>query len=502
MPTLFARRYMRDGPPPTERLIGVVCLAITAVIAVSFIAYARTSRQPFFSVDPKDQPRAISPETKHALSLLPDSPAPGWVRGADDPRAVAPADMVRSIPDKAPVFAKAGARRMYETRYRNMLDDRQQLAVRVFDMGTPQAARAVFDSTRPATAVGEPVGVRGWRNGETEVGFQSGRYFTSITATNLPADASLTPRLLAREVADRQVAFDVPVAATTADQASQKPAVAPAAATALLPSVPGGAWSAPQQISTYNPGNLWEKIDGRAEQYLAFEFERLIFGTYRLAADPGSAVDCYIYEMRDPLKAYGIYQAERSGHPQELKVGKEGYRGKGTIFFIKGKAYVQLIAAEDAKVADEQTLQLAEAIAGSIKDEGGGNWAEDVLPKQDLVAGSFSYQPKNAFNLDFLNDVFAAEYEAGDVHMVLFVHRAENAAAAKKLFEEYAEYVPKQGKVVEKAESAGGETLIADFGGEYDIIFYKGSYFAGANAASSLPAAKKRIGELRDALKD
>jgi len=501
MPTLFARRYMRDGPPRTERLIGVICLAITAVIAVSFIAYARISRPPLFTVDPMDQPKAVSPEIKHARSLLPDSPAPGWVRGKDDPQALAPADIARSIPDRASVFTKAGARRMYETRYRNMLADRQQLAVRVFDMGTPQAALAVFDATRPATAIGEPVGVRGWRNGESEVGFQSGRYFTSIVATNLPPDASLTPRLLAREVADRQVAFDVHVAATTSDQASPKPAVA-AAAAALLPTVPGGAWSAPQQISTYNPGNLWEKINGRAEQYLAFEFERLIFGTYRLAADPGSAIDCYVYEMRDPLKAYGIYQAERSGHPQELKVGKEGYRGKATIFFIKGKAYVQLIAAEDARVADEQTMQLAEAIAASIKDEGGGNWAEDVLPKQDLVAGSFSYQPKNAFNLDFLNDVFAAEYEAGDVRMVLFVHRAEGPTAAKKLFDEYAEYVPKQGKVVEKQESPGGETLIADFGGEYDIIFYKGSYFAGANAASNLPAAKQRIGELRDALKD
>ncbi len=493
---------MREGPPPTERVIGVICLAITAVIAVSFIAYARTSRPPFFSVDPASQPKAVNAEIKHAVSLLPDSPAPGWTRGHDDPRALAPADFARSIPDRAELFTKAGARRMYETRYRNMLDDRQQLAVRVFDMGTPQAARAIFDSTRPATAVGEPVGIRGWRNGETEVGFQSGRYFTSIAATNLPPDAALTPRLLAREVADRQVAFDAPTAATPSAQPSQKSADAPAPAAPLLPTVAGGAWSAPQQISTYNPGNLWEKIDGRAEQYLAFEFERLIFGTYRLAADPGSAIDCFIYEMRDPLKAYGIYQAERSGHPQELKVGKEGYRGKGTIFFIKGKAYVQLIAAEDAKVADEQSMQLAEAIAASIKDEGGGNWAEDVLPKQDLVAGSFSYQPKNAFNLDFLNDVFAAEYEAGDVHMVLFVHRAEDPAAAKKLFEEYAEYVPKQGKVVEKQDSPGGETLIADFSGEYDIIFYKGRYFAGANAASNLPAAKKRIGELRDALKD
>src|SRR5262249_56817143 len=180
----------------------------------------------------------------------------------------------------------------------------------------------------------------------------------------------------------------------------------------------------------------------------------------------------------------GIYQTERSGHPEPAKIGKEGYRTKGGLFFIKGKAYVQLIAAEGGKISDEQFMQLAEAVAGSIKDEGGGNWAEAVLPKKDQVAGSFSYQPKNAFNLDFLSDVFAAEYEAGGAHMTLFVHRAADAAAAARVFEQYAEYVPKQGKIVEKKATDGGETLIADFGGEDDIIFHKGRYVGGGPAPS------------------
>jgi len=490
---------MRDQPPGTERVIGVACLAITAAVLIAFLASARTSKPAFFSVDPTHQPSAVPSEIKHARSLLPESPSPGWVR-AEPVEAIAPADLVRSLPDQAERFVKAGVRRVYQGRYQSRLDSRQQLAVRVFDMGTPQAAHAVFDAVRPADAVGEAVGVRGWRSGEKAIGFQAGRYFSSISATNLAADASLTPRLLAREVADRQVAFDAADAGAAPKEASKSTAAA--AAAALLPTPDGGAWTPPQQIATYNPGNLWEKIDGRAEQYLTFEFERLIFGTYRLAADPGSSVDCYVYEMHDPLKAFGIYQTERSGHPELAKVGKEGYRTKGSLFFIKGKAYVQLIAAEGAKISDEQIMQLAETVAGSIKDEGGGNWAEAVLPKKDQVAGSFSYQPKNAFNLDFLSDVFAAEYEAGGVHMTLFVHRAADPAAAARAFEQYAEYVPKQGKIVEKFASDGGETLIADFGGEYDIIFHKGRYLGGATAASDVPAAKSRTGELRDALRD
>ncbi len=488
---------MRDGPTATERIIGVVCLLLVAAITISFVAYAVRHREPFFSVDPTHEPAAIPPELKHARSLLPESPSPGWTR--QDAVALTPDQAARALADDAEKFTKAGLKRLYEGRFISRLDSKQQLTVRVADMGTPEAAKVVFDAVKPATAVGEPVGVRGWRNGDAAVGFQSGRYFSLITANNVASGATLTPQLLAREVADRQIAYDASAPTAAKPDKNDKSAAAPAAA--LLPTVPGGEWSPAQGVATYNPGNLWEKIDGRAEQYLAFDFEQLVFGTYRLAADSASSIDCFIYKMRDPLKAYGIFQAERSGHPESIKLGKEGYRTKSSIFFIKGKAYVQLISGEDSKATPEQFLALANAIADSIPDEGGGNWAEALFPKKDLVEGSFSFQPKNAFSLDFLNDVFAAEYEANGAHLTLFIHQAPDEAAAKKTFELYADYVPKQGKIVERAASDGGETLIADFGGEYDMIFYKGRYFGGATSASDLSAAKSRIGELREALK-
>lgn len=488
---------MRDGPTATERIVGVVCLLLAAAIAISFVAYGMRHREPFFAVDPTHEPAAVPAELKHARSLLPESPSPGWTRL--DAVALSPDQAGRALADDAEKFTKAGLKRLYEGRFVSRLDSKQQLTVRVADMGTPEAAKAAFDAIKPSTAVGEPVGVRGWRNGDTAIGFQAGRYFSLITANNPAPGATLTPQLLAREVADRQVAFDASAPATANPNKNDKSKAAPAAA--LLPTVPGGEWSPAQGIATYNPGNLWEKIDGRAEQYLAFDFEQLIFGTYRLAADSVSSIDCFIYKMRDPLKAYGIFQAERSGHPDPLSLGKEGYRTKSSIFFIQGKAYVQLISGEDSKATPEQFLALAKAVADSIPDEGGGNWAEALFPKTGMVEGSFSFQPRNAFSLDFLNDIFAAEYDADGAHLTLFIQQAPDPAAARKVFELYADYVPKQGKIVERTASDGGETLIADFGGEYDMIFYKGRYFGGATAASDLSAAKSRISELRDALK-
>ncbi len=497
MPTLFGRRYMRGAPPARERLIGIICLLIVVGVVAAFVRHMRQPRPPFFAVDPSRQPAAVPPEIKHARSLLPPSPAPGWVR-VEPVEALPPEGLERELPGEAERFVQSGLRRLYQGRYQNRADPRQQLTVRIFDMGTPDAARSMFDATRPRDAVGEPVGLRGWRSEAGPIGFTSGRYFTHVAGANLPGDTALTPRLLAREVADRQVAFDAED--VSAAQSARQVAGA-ARVEKLLPTPPGGEWTDAQSVSVYNPGNLWEKINGRAEQYLQFDFEKLVFGTYRLTASPAAAVDCYIYTMADPLKAFGIFQLERTGHPEPANIGKEGYRTASGVFFIKGKAYVQLLPAEDARLTPAQLDALAQAIADSIADEGGGNWADTVFPKEDQVAGSFGYTPKNAFNLEFLSDVFSAEYEKGDARWTLFAHRAADAGAAKSLFEQYVRYVPRQGKIIESPTDESPR-FVADFGGEYDIVFLKGRFVGGATAASDLDAARSRVNALFDALKD
>ncbi|MFO0973582.1 MAG: DUF6599 family protein [Phycisphaerae bacterium] len=496
MPTLFARRYMRGSPGRTERLIGGACLLIAVAAVVGFARYATTSRPGFFSVDPSNEPPAIAPEIKHARSLLPDAPAPGWVRV--EPAEAVAADGRRGSSPPLPGAVGRSAAAAVRGRYQSRVDARQQLAVRIFD--PPSAARwaLLFDSLRPADAAGEPLGVRGWKGRSGEVGFQSGRYYSSIVATNLPADATLTPALLAREVADRQVAFDAFAPAAAATQPASGGRTAPASA-AALPTPAGTAWAAPRDVARYNPGNLWEKIDGRAEAYLALDFVEMTFGTF--AHSGGGTVDCFVYRMAEPVKAFGIYHSEQSGQPEAVAVGKEGYRGKGSLFFWKGTSYVQLVASEGATIPPADWLTLAQSLAETIPDGGAKLWAEEAMPRDGQVAGSFTYLGKNALSLDFLENVFTADYERGPAHFTLFVTENKDVSQARALFDQYAAYVGGSGKVVRRSDAADGPELVAEISGEFDIIFVKGRYFGGANAASEAAAAESAVKQLRDALK-
>lgn len=503
MPTFFNRRYMRDGAGPREKIIGAICLALTLGIVGSFIAYARKPRPAFFSVPPELQPAAISPEMRHALSLLPNQPAPGWELDRAGPEVYVGEAMARPLAEPADAIAGAGVKRLFQGRYIDREDTRRQLTVRVFELNGPGLAKKLFEARRPRDAVGEPLGRGGWRGGDGAIGFWGGRYYTHVFANEAARGATLTPQLLAREVASRQVAIDeeAPRAMTAiADGAAPSPAAGNAAISALQV-IEGGAWLGPAQVAVFDPTNLWEKINGRAEAYLAYDFRRMTFGTYRAATKATDVVDVYVYEMGDATKAFGIYQSERPSNAASTKIGADGYASASGLFFCKGKAYVQIIGGESAALTAEQYMQIGQAVAATIADEGGQQWADKLLPAEGRVDGTLEFLTEDVFSLDFLQDVFSARYRDGETETTLFIHQADDVNAARTLFEKYVASIESLGgKVIKREENEQGGSAEGDIGGEFDIIFWKGRYFGGANAAPNAEIAEKRVQALRDAI--
>jgi len=505
MPTFFNRRYMRDGAGPREKVIGVICLAITIGIVGAFVAYARKPRPAFFSVPPEMQPAAIAPEIRHALSLLPNQPAPGWELDRSGPEVYMGEEMARPLAEPTEALAASGIIRLFQGRYLDREDTRRQLIVRVFETGGPAQAKKLADARRPRDAVGEPLGRGGWRGGDGAIGFWGGRYYTHVFANESARGATLTPQLLAREVASRQVSFDVeaPTAAASSVQGGPASIGAPSANApgSALPAIDGGAWLGPMQVATFDPTNLWEKINGRAEAYLAYDFRKMTFGTYRAASKATDVVDAFVYEMGDATKAFGIYQSERPSTTTPARVGGDGYASASGLFFSKGNAYVQIIGGESSALTAEQYLQIGQAIAAGIADEGGQQWADKLLPADGRVEGSLEFQTEDVFSLDFMHDVFSARYRDGETETVLFIHQATDSKAAAELFAKYSDsIVPLGGNVVIREENDEGGYAEGDISGEFDIIFWKGRYFGGANAAPDVEIARKRVQSLRDAV--
>jgi hypothetical protein len=156
--------------------------------------------------------------------------------------------------------------------------------------------------------------------------------------------------------------------------------------------VPEG-WEALGPVEAFSAETLYEKINGRAEQYLAYGVKGLEFAG--LSRD-GKFLDVFLYDMGAPAHAFGIYSVERNEGMPPANLGREGYRVEASTFFWKGPYYVQVIASDVGPALEEAGKAVAEALAGRLEDDGSSLWGLAELPPEGRVAGTEKYYLKNA----------------------------------------------------------------------------------------------------------
>ena len=263
-----------------------------------------------------------------------------------------------------------------------------------------------------------------------------------------------------------------------------------------LPKLQEADLAGPGEIRRFNADTLYEKIDGKAQLYLSYNFAELLFTTYTAGDTP---IDVYIYDMGQADNAFGIYKAEEGENAEAVEIGAGGYASGASLFFWKGKHYVNILAGgEEASHGEaggsekqkEVAMRLATAIADQLKSAGQSLWAEQVLPQKDRVTGSFEFRKSDAFGLDFLKDVFSAQYKVDGKDLTLFIMRQTSPEQAKDILKQYQAFAAKYGKVLGNQDAAGAKIMIVESSGTYDVVFLKDKYFGGATAAGDQELAK------------
>jgi len=308
------------------------------------------------------------------------------------------------------------------------------------------------------------------------------------------ADAGSASRLAAEIVSRLRPAGAVAAAAVSTQRQSAE----------TFPPIDLPGWRAPENVRVFSATNLWEKIDGRADLYLTYNVAGLTFGTYR--SESGAGLDVYWYDMTAVDNAFGIFQAELGEHGEPVAIGRAGYRVGAGVFFWKGAHYVRVEAAEESEEIAAASEAVAKAIAERVPDDGARLWADALLPEEDRRPDSFEYHGQSAFGLDFLAQVFAAEYEpsttgaegssAGKTYTV-FIHRAPNPDRAKETFRAYIQFFEDYGKVLQSGGVEGADLLVGESSGVLDAVFVSGRYVGGVNGAKDEALARERAEAFR-----
>lgn len=274
-------------------------------------------------------------------------------------------------------------------------------------------------------------------------------------------------------------------------------ASAPAQMVALLPArneVPGWVWSkAPRGFTA---DNLWELIDGAADGFVTYGVQQVVTADYTQAGT-GFQTVVEIYQMKDPLNAFGKYAEERNPASEFLEIGNEGHSGGTSLNFWAGQYYVKITAFEEKDAIKQEMARLAQAVASKVPDRGAEPRELAWFPKENQLPHTTLFIPKDVLAQSYFTNGFESRYKAGEKEAKLILILMDSAAAAQDALTRYRQYVAKSGKDV-LAITAPGDGGFAGKESFYGSIAAAraGKHVVVALGFPSEDACKKRLAEV------
>ncbi len=131
-----------------------------------------------------------------------------------------------------------------------------------------------------------------------------------------------------------------------------------------------GAWERNLDFEEYKGDDLFFYIDGGAEIYHEYGFERVIVQDYQ--SQNGKSASLEIYKMTSPESAFGMYTFKSAGKGEELDVGHGCKLQDYYLNFWKGQYLVTITGFDAERETIEGLKAIAKAVDAKIQDQSAG----------------------------------------------------------------------------------------------------------------------------------
>jgi len=279
----------------------------------------------------------------------------------------------------------------------------------------------------------------------------------------------------------------------------------------LVPKTAPNGWSLRDAPETFTRETLFEHIDGQADLFVQYGFERSVFAIYRNVNSPDAKIDMDIYDMGNSLQAFGVFSRFRQ-EESTAGIGLDSYLGDRYALFYKGKYFVALQATD----SNASSLKLlAQEVESRISDNSAPPQEIGYFPKIGLKPGSMEYFPNGLLGHQFLKRGFKASYvendekktdaktmsEGRDFHLFLSIF--ENPQEALDALRLFREHLFKKGRLVEGISTRFGNDALAGvdpYQGK-TIVAHKGPYLVGAVGFEQDGEGEQRLAEMMKEVK-
>jgi hypothetical protein len=148
-------------------------------------------------------------------------------------------------------------------------------------------------------------------------------------------------------------------------------------------------WQAADPRQVHSPEDLHEYIDGGAELYLSFGFQRSYSLTLIRADEPETTITMDLFDMGSAENAYGLFMHGRVRPAGDIGQGSDLYGG--LLVFWKGPYYVSILGYPITAAVEQALPELGRAIAAAIDESGEIPRLVRALPQDGLSAESVRY---------------------------------------------------------------------------------------------------------------
>jgi hypothetical protein len=263
------------------------------------------------------------------------------------------------------------------------------------------------------------------------------------------------------------------------------------------------------RAESFTPATLSDKIDGKAELYLAAGFSGMACRAYQAGQAGNARIDVYLYRMKTTDAAFAVFSGQRRPGAAQSPLAKNGYLTENALFLTHGADYVEVIA--DRAGTRPALEALAKGVlaglgagVGDKKGEGGQSGEVqpgDLFPKAGLKADSLRLTVADAFGFQGFANVYTADYETGAGSGTAFLSRRKDAAEARKWAGSYQRFLTDNGYALQPRQNAPAGAVVLAMEGSVEILLVRGNVLAGVHDAPDMAGALKLANALDAALK-
>jgi hypothetical protein len=263
-------------------------------------------------------------------------------------------------------------------------------------------------------------------------------------------------------------------------------------------------WKQMGGVKVFNNKTIFDLVDGEGDAILAYSFRGCAHGEYGPAKSAQPAITIDVYDMGDPLNAYGLFSSSDRSSGKATALGSEGVKiGQSGLNFWKGRYLVRTtLIGRGAAFPSNQTAQTAyaKATAAKITGPGGPPALLKALPG-GRQPHSERYTRKNVSGQAFLNNAVGARYPSQGFGAELYISDCGSPAAAKASFDAYRSY-EKAGKGLVPVKGIGDAAFsVSDRFAKNVVVARKGKYVVWILRAKDVKGAtmlvKKAVAGLR-----